>query len=350
MERAVYRIIDANFNRAREAVRVIEEYCRFALNSGPLAARAKQLRHELSAAIDKLDPGRLIASRDTIGDVGVETTVDNQLGRGDIKDCLTAACKRLGEALRALAEMVQTIDAGHARRIEDLRYRAYTLEKDIVAFSTAAEKFKRVRLCVIISSNLPVEVITLSHRCIAGGADCLQLRSRDVTDDKLFALAGAFVEICRADGVVSIINDRSDIAVAAGADGVHLGQHDLPIEQARKLQLAPLVIGKSTHSLEQLHAACDELPTYVGLGPVFATATKPGVEVAGLDYVKEATEALADTGIAHVALGGITLNNVEEVLSAGARAVAVCSAVAQASDPIAACRALKEKVVDFKGH
>ncbi|MHC4867097.1 MAG: thiamine phosphate synthase [Planctomycetota bacterium] len=329
MERAVYRIIDANFNRAREAVRVIEEYCRFALNSGPLAARAKQLRHELSAAIDKLDPGRLIASRDTIGDVGVETTVDNQLGRGDIKDCLTAACKRLGEALRALAEMVQTIDAGHAR---------------------AAEKFKRVRLCVIISSNLPVEVITLSHRCIAGGADCLQLRSRDVTDDKLFALAGAFVEICRADGVVSIINDRSDIAVAAGADGVHLGQHDLPIEQARKLQLAPLVIGKSTHSLEQLHAACDELPTYVGLGPVFATATKPGVEVAGLDYVKEATEALADTGIAHVALGGITLNNVEEVLSAGARAVAVCSAVAQASDPIAACRALKEKVVDFKGH
>lgn len=347
MERAVYRIIDANFNRAREAVRVIEEYCRFALNSGPLTARAKQLRHELSAAIDKLDAGRLIASRDTIGDVGVETTVDNQLGRGDIKDCLTAACKRLGEALRALAEMVQTIDAGHARRIEDLRYRAYTLEKDIVLFSTAAEKFEKVRLCVIISSNLPADVITLSHRCIAGGADCLQLRAKDVEDDKLFALAVEFVEICRADGVVSIINDRTDIAVAAGADGVHLGQHDLPIEQARKLQLAPLVIGKSTHSLEQLHAACDELPTYVGLGSVFATPTKPGVEVAGLDYVKEATEALADSGIAHVALGGITLDNIEKVLGAGARAVAVCSAVTEPSDPTAACRALREKIAAF---
>ncbi|MHC4528743.1 MAG: thiamine phosphate synthase, partial [Planctomycetota bacterium] len=85
-------------------------------------------------------------------------------------------------------------------------------------------------------------------------------------------------------------------------------------------------------------------------GSVFATPTKPSAEVAGLDYVKQAAEALADCGIAHVALGGITLNNVEEVLSAGARAVAVCSAVAQASDPIAACRALKEKVVDFKGH
>ncbi|MHC4482646.1 MAG: thiamine phosphate synthase [Planctomycetota bacterium] len=347
MERAVYRIIDANFNRAREAIRVIEEFCRFALNSRPLTERAKQLRHELSAAVDKLDAGRLISSRDTLGDVGVDTTIENQLKRTDLRDCFTAAGKRLPEALRALSETVQTINPELARKIENLRYAAYTLEKDIVLFSSAAEKFKRVRLYVIISSNLPADVISLSHRCVAGSADCIQLRAKDIEDNGLVALALEFVKVCREGGVLSIINDRIDIAVAASADGVHLGQNDLPVEQARKLQLAPLVIGKSTHSLEQLRAACDERPAYVSLGPVFATPTKPTAEPVGLDYVKQSTEMLGDTGIAHVAIGGIKLDNVEDILNAGANAIAVCSAVTEVKDPATACRKLKEKITSF---
>jgi thiamine-phosphate pyrophosphorylase len=348
MERAVYRIIDANFNRAREAVRVIEEFCRFALNCRPLTEQAKQFRHELCAAIDKLDAGRLISSRDTRGDVGVDTTVENQLHRANLKDCFTAACKRLPEALRVLAETVQTTDASIGRKVEDLRYAAYTLEKDIVLFSSAAEKFKRVRLYIIISSNLPADVISLTHRCIAGGADCIQLRAKDIQDDKLFALAVEFVEACKAGGVLSMINDRADIAVAAGADGVHLGQNDLPIEQVRKLQLAPLIIGRSTHSPKQLQAACSELPTYVSLGPVFATGTKPTAQPVGLDYVKQGLGTLAGTGIGHVAIGGITLDNVEDVSIAGAEAVAVCSAATEVADPTAACRALKEKITAFR--
>jgi len=347
MEHAVYRIIDANFNRAREAIRVVEEFCRFALNSAPLTKRAKQLRHELSSAIDKLDASRLISSRDTLGDVGVNGTVENQLRRAELKDCFTAACKRLTEALRTLAEMTQTVNASVAETIEKLRYTAYTLEKDIVLFSDATEKFKRVRLYVIISSNLPADVISLTHRCVAGGADCIQLRAKEIEDDALFALAVEFVKLCRDGGVLSIINDRADIAVAAGADGVHLGQNDLPIEQVRKLQLAPLIIGKSTHSLEQLRVACEEYPTYVSLGPVFATPTKPSAEPVGLDYVKQGTNALADTGIGHVAIGGITLDNVKEVLEAGAKAIAVCSAVTEVADPTTACRALKEKITAF---
>jgi thiamine-phosphate pyrophosphorylase len=118
----------------------------------------------------------------------------------------------------------------------------------------------------------------------------------------------------------------------------------LPIGQVRKLQLAPLIIGKSTHSLKQLQAACSELPTYVSLGPVFPTATKPTAEAVGLNYVKQGVEALADTGIGHVAIGGITLDNVEEVLHTGARTIAVCSAVTETADPPAACRALKERI------
>ena len=347
MEHAAHRIIDANFNRAREAIRTIEEFCRFALNCGPLVERSKQLRHELCSAIDKLDAGRLISSRDTLNDVGVGKTVDKQLVRNNLSDCFTASCKRLTEALRVLAETTQTVNRPAAEKIEQLRYKAYTLEKDIVLFGEPAEKFKRVVLYVIISSNLPADVISLAHKCAAGGADCIQLRTKDIEDDRLFALAVEFVKVCKSADVLSIINDRVDIAIAAEADGVHLGQNDLSTECARKLQLAPLIIGKSTHSIEQLRRACEENPTYVSLGPVFPTGTKPNVRPVGLDYVREATEKLADTGIRNVAIGGITLDNIEEVLQADAGAIAVCSAATEAKDATAACRALKEKAATF---
>ncbi|MHC4707061.1 MAG: thiamine phosphate synthase, partial [Planctomycetota bacterium] len=225
MERAVYRIIDANFNRAREAVRVVEDFCRFALNSVPLSERAGELRHRLSAAVGELDAGRLISSRDTVGDVGVGRTLSNQLRRAELKDCLTAACKRLSEALRALSETTRTVNPAVADTMENMRYTAYTLEKDIVLFSDSTEKFRRVKLYVIITSNLAGDVISLAHRCVAGGADCIQLRAKDIDDDQLFALAVEFAQICKDSNVLSIINDRVDIAVAAAADGVHLGQN-----------------------------------------------------------------------------------------------------------------------------
>jgi len=347
MQRSIYRIIDANFNRAREAIRVMEEFCRFALNSELLTGRAKQLRHELSACLNKLDTSRLISSRDTLGDVGVGKTVSNQLQRANLRDCFTAAAKRLTEALRVLAEMTQTFAPLAACTIEKLRYDAYTLEKDIVIFSDTAERFRRVRLYIIITSNLPADVLSLTCRCVAGGADCIQLRAKTIQDDALFALAVEFVKICKAAGVLSIINDRPDIAVAAGADGVHLGQNDLPVEQTRKLQLNPLIIGKSTHSPEQLRLACWENPTYVSLGPIFPTPTKPAVSAVGPDYIRQAAGILSHTGIGNVAVGGINMDNVEEVLAAGAKAVAVCSAVTSANDPMAACRTLKEKIVGF---
>ncbi|MHC4911612.1 MAG: thiamine phosphate synthase [Planctomycetota bacterium] len=348
MQRDVYRIVDANFNRAREAARVMEEFCRFALNCEVLSARTKQLRHELSAVIGRLDASRLIASRDTLGDVGVGQTVDNQLKRGSLRDCFTAGCKRLTESLRSLAETTQTIDPSAAQMLEKLRFDAYALEKDIVVFSDTSEKFKRVSLYIIISSSLPADVLSLTGRCAASGADCIQLRAKDIDDDELFALAVEFVKVCKDADVLSIVNDRVDIAAAAGADGVHLGRNDLPVAQARKLELTPLIIGKSTHSLQQLHAACKELPSYVSLGPVFSTGTKPYVEPVGVDYVSRATNALADSGIGQVAIGGISLDNVQKVLGAGAKAIAVCSAVTESGDPSGFCRALKEEIMAFR--
>ena len=345
LDRAGYRIVDANFNRAREALRVMEEYCRFALNSAPLSERAKRLRHALCTAVGRLDAGRLIASRDTLGDVGVGRKVSGQLERATLKDSFTAAARRLAEALRAIAEVVRVEERAVADAIERLRYEAYTLEKDIVLFGEPVERFERVRLYVLITSELPAEVLSLASRCATGGADCIQLRAKAMADDQLFALAVEFVEICREMGTLSILNDRADIAAAAGADGVHLGQHDLPVEQVRRLQLSPLIVGRSTHDTGELERAIRAMPTYVALGCVFPTGTKPGIEVAGTEYVREGIERLDGTGIGHVAIGGIGAENVEQVIRAGAKRVAVGAAVVKAASPTEACRRLKEKIV-----
>jgi len=346
MERAAYRIIDANFNRAREALRVMEEYCRFVLNAGALSERAKALRHELCTAVGKLEAGKLIAGRDTVGDVGVGQKVEGQLERTTLKDCFVAAGKRLTEALRAITEVTRTENRAVAEAVERLRYEAYTLEKDITLFSEPIDKFSRVRLYVIVTSNLPADVLSLASKCAAGGADCIQLRAKEIPDSRLFALAVEFVEICREMGTLSVINDRADIAAAAGADGVHLGQDDLPIAQVRRLQLTPLIIGKSTHSLKELEAACPTLPSYVSLGPAFATPTKPGLAVAGVDYIRQGLERLAGTGISHVAIGGITGDNVEQVIEAGAERVAIGAAITKAAYPGEVCRRLKGRIAE----
>lgn len=347
MERSAYRIIDANFNRAREALRVIEDYCRFALNNHPLSIRAKDLRHRLCATISQLASGRLLAARDTPGDVGIGQVTENTLSRINLKDSLTAACKRLPEALRVLSETIRPEDTSSAEQVEKLRYESYTLEKDIAISADTKARFDGVRLYVIISSNLPADIFSLAERCITGGADCLQLRAKEMQDDALFAISCEFVKMCRDVDILGIINDRVDIAVASGADGVHLGQNDISVKQARKLQLSPLIIGKSTHTPAQLAAAISEMPTYVSLGPIFPTPTKPDAEAVTLDYVKQSLPVLSQTGIGHVAIGGITEGNIDSVLIAGVKTVAVSSAVTKSPDPTAACKNLRKKIADF---
>ena len=347
MERSAYRIIDANFNRGREALRVIEEYCRFTLNSSVLSERSKQMRHQLCSLIARLDEGRLITSRDTLRDVGVSLKIEEQLFRGGLEDCLKAACKRLTEALRAIAEVVQSVDIFVSEGVEKLRYAVYTLEKDIVLSAIPSEKFKKVRLYIIITSTLPLQIISLAEKCAHGGADCIQLRFKNIEDRKLYMVAREFVEICRSHNVLSIINDRIDIAVASGADGVHLGWNDLSVEQARQLELQPLIIGKTTHSIGQIEEISQSMPTYVSLGPVYPTATKPNLKAAGLDYVTAGIKHLKNTVIGHVAVGGIMVDNVEDVLEAGATAVGICSAVTENVDPRSICQILKGKITAY---
>lgn len=351
MEKSIYRIIDANFNRSREAARVIEEYCRFTLNSPGLSSRAKQMRHKLTAISKQFDIDKLIICRDSQGDVGKTAAVADQQVRMSLHDCLIAACKRITEALRALAETSQVLDPAIAKQFEALRFDAYTLEKDIIISSCTKAKTDSIRLYVLItveSDSNTKEILNMVEQCAKGGADCLQLRAKGLSGRRLCQLATDFVKLCADHNVLSIINDRIDIAVAAGADGIHLGQDDLPVTSARRLMTKPMVTGLSTHNVGQLASAIEQNVDYVGVGPVFNTQTKPGIKLAGLDYLRDASQRLADTSTAHVAIGGITIDNINQVLSAGARAVAVCSAVTGSTDPAEACKKLKGIILESK--
>jgi len=353
MDRSLYRILDANFNRAREAARVVEEFCRFVLDDPTLSARAKTLRHRLCALLGRIEPGRLIAARDTAGDVGRGLAIDAPMQRRTADDVFTAAVRRLGEALRALAEAAAVVAPDLPADLEALRFEAYDLEKHVTLAVEPARRFAAVRLYVILtvtpdqSNPWAADIV---DQCCRGGADCIQLRPKGLTDARTLDLAHRLVDRCRPDNVVSIINDRVDIAIAAGADGVHLGQDDLPIDAARALLPRPMILGLSTHTADQLAAALDRRPTYVALGPAWPTDTKPHEPPAGLDYIAKAVPRADAAGIAHVAIGGITLDRLDTLLAAGARTVAVGSAILAANDPTAACQTFKHRLQPAPNH
>jgi thiamine-phosphate pyrophosphorylase len=173
-----------------------------------------------------------------------------------------------------------------------------------------------------------------------GGADIVQLRSKALTDAALIRLGCRIRKIAEKAHKLFFMNDRLDLALATGADGVHLGQEDMPILEARKLAQQvgrKLWIGKSTHSLKQAMAAVREGADYIGVGPVFATPTKPHVMSVGLRFVKQAAMKVR---IPWVAIGGIDLGNICDVTAAGATRIAVVRAIFAAQDPASAARKL----------
>ena len=171
---------------------------------------------------------------------------------------------------------------------------------------------------------------------LAGGVDVVQLREKDATEDEVLRAAGTFRAHCDEAGALFVLNDRPDLAVAAGADGVHLGQDDLPVDEARSIVGDDRLIGRSTHSAEQIDAATGV--DYVAVGPVHATPTKPGRPAVGLDPVRHAA---AHARVPFFAIGGIDPGNVDGAIAAGARRVVVVRAIAEAADPEAAARDLR---------
>jgi thiamine-phosphate pyrophosphorylase len=345
MNPTTLRILDANLNRAREALRVIEDYARFALDDQLLCAALKQLRHDFVEATSRLSADAIL-HRDTPGDVGTTNKTTTEQSREDGVHVVVAAGKRLGEALRTIEEFLKTDDAIGAAKVESIRYRFYDIEHR-VAFTlrTATCGFANVRLYVLITeSQCKQPWFEAATNAIAGGADCLQLREKSLESGEFLHRAKQFVELCRAHSVISIINDRADIALASGADGVHLGQDDLPAREARKLLGTSKIVGVSTHRLEQARQAILDGADYIGVGPIFRSSTKLRDFLPGLDYARQVATELGDK-IPAVAIAGITEANVDEVISTGIRAIAVTAAVVGCDDVKGAAARLKARLV-----
>src|SRR5215204_3697757 len=177
---------------------------------------------------------------------------------------------------------------------------------------------------------------------LRGGADMAQLRDKEADDERLLDSATRLRELCSATGALFWVNDRPDLAVAAGADGVHVGQEDLPVAEARTAVGADGLVGVSTHSPTQLSSALASEADQISVGPVWATPTKEGRPAAGLEYVREAAATAGDRP--WFAIGGIDAGNLAEVLEAGARRVVVVRAIRDSADPEAAARALRERL------
>jgi thiamine-phosphate pyrophosphorylase len=195
-------------------------------------------------------------------------------------------------------------------------------------------RLAQARLCLVVEAH--PDAATLLDAALRGGVDVVQLRDKELADAELVAAAAVFRRVCDAHGALFVLNDRPDLVEACGADGVHVGQDDAPLAEARAVIGADRLVGVSTGSPAEMEAAAGA--DYLGVGTVFSTPTKVDGEVAGLELVRAAAAAVT---VPWFAIGGIDLANVGLVAEAGARGVAVVRAIRDADDPEGAARALR---------
>jgi thiamine-phosphate pyrophosphorylase len=332
------RVLDANFNRAREAIRVVEDYCRFVLDDRFLTEKAKGLRHGLAEASGRLPPGLLLAARDTLRDVGTTVSASGEYVRGSPLEVAATNLKRLQESLRSLEEYGKLFDPELGRQLEAIRYASYTLERAVVRGSAARRRLSAAKLYVLLTGGGCVASLDWTiEQSAAGGATVFQLREKTLSDRELLERARDVRRWTHAAGALLIVNDRPDVARLADADGVHLGQDDMSVKDARRILGPDPLIGVSTHSLEEVRRAVLDGADYIGIGPTFPSRTKLFDHFPGLEFIGA---AMAEHTLPAFALGGIAPENISEVVRAGAKRVAVGSAVTQADDPARTCRLL----------
>ena len=310
----------------------MEEAARFLLDDAVLSGALKKLRHDFSQTIAAV-PG-LEENRDTPGDVGTTIKTKSEQTRESIAEVVIAAGKRLSESLRAIEEYGKTLGdsvgaAGFSSIIERLRYTGYDIEQRLNRAMGSGLR-KQWRLCVLLTRELckPHDWSQVLDECLAAGVDCIQVREKNLDSGWLLEHAKEVVARCRGKASV-IINDRPDVALLAGADGVHLGQTDLPCAEVRKITGRQLLIGVSTSNLDQAKRALQDGADYCGVGPMFPTTTKHKDHIVGPAYLRE---YLAWDKLPHLAIGGISTGNVSELVAAGVKGIAVSSAVCAAED------------------
>lgn len=333
------RMIDANLNRSREGLRVLEDVARFVLDDAGLSQRLRTLRHDLARETEHLNLGRL-SERDAEHDVGrpAGSATASQEGEhvtrsvpfNGLADLVAANAKRAEEALRVIEELARlpelsaTMNPG---RFGQVRFALYDLERDLISRISRRHRTERLPgVYVILDRQFLAgrSEVDLVGQIIEGGASAIQLRDKQADKGELLRVAQSLKKLCSETGVLFIVNDHLDVALAADADGLHLGQKDLPVSTARKSLPVDRIVGCSVNTASHAAEAQAQGADYIAVGSVFPTKTKSGVTVVGLDAVRKIRQTIS---IPLVAIGGIDLGNTGEAIAAGADTVAVISAV-----------------------
>jgi thiamine-phosphate pyrophosphorylase len=336
------RILDANSNRVVEGLRVVEEYLRFVLGDRHLTEYCKQLRHDVSAAIGTIPRHELLASRDTLGDVGTQLSTDDEYVRATTQDIWIANQKRVEQSLRCLEEFAKPHFPATAAAFEQLRYRAYTLAKAADSTLRNRERLANSHLYVLVDGRSdPIEFARLVGDFIQVGVHILQLRDKRLGDRELVDRARQLRALTRNTPTLFIMNDRPDLAVLSDADGVHVGQNELRISDARSIVGPTRLIGVSTHSLEEARQAVLEGADYIGCGPTFPSETKCFADFPGLEYLRMVSTEIK---LPAFAIGGITAENAVHVLETGVTRIAVSNAIVGSSNPTIEALRLLEQV------
>lgn len=321
--RHVERLLDANANRAAEGLRALEDVARFLLDAPDAAATAKDLRHAVRAAL----PAAAVAWRDAGGDVGEGIKAADEGLRASPVAVVRANAARAQEALRALEEGLK-LAGGAYRAVEAARYGAYRLESDILS-RLPAWRLWQVRLYVLVDTGLCADPVAVAAAAARGGAGVVQLRAKGLPLRAYRELAARVQDAVRGAGGLFVVNDHVAVARAIDADGVHVGQDDLDPRDVRAVVGPRCAVGVSAHTPEQ--AAAGQLAAdYLGLGPMFATTTKPHEPCRGpglLDAVR------AGLRVPSYAIGGLDGPRLRELRPRLPHGAAVAGVVCRAADP-----------------
>jgi len=287
---------------------------------------------------------QLLQARNSEGDVGISIEAPGEEKQRELPIMVVANARRVQESLRVLEEMAKIPEVKlDSEKFKQARFNLYTIEQALLSKLMRQDKIKRLPgLYVIIDTQALVKGrshIDVASQAIQGGAKTIQLRDKLQSKRELLPIAQQLRNLCAEHDVLFIVNDYLDLALATDADGLHLGQNDLPIGVARKLLPIGKILGCSTTTVNQAIAAQSEGADYVAVGSIYPTTSKEMVEVVGLDRLRQIRQAVT---LPLMAIGGITKDNVAEVMAAGADSVAVISAVVRAEDVEEAAREIAE--------
>jgi len=341
MTHTLFRVLDANFDRCLEGVRVLEDTARYVFDDALVSQTLRDVRHAVMHAMGGVDV-ELVGARRSAEDVGASPAVAEE-PRAGLHDVVRANAKRAEEALRVLEEYARLPEvAGRIplALLKEARYGLYEAEHRLagrVARADGAAKVRGVYLIIDPTLTDGRPELQVAEAALKGGVRVLQWRDKQRDKGQQLPIVRELLALCRRYDALLFMNDHPDLAMAAAADGVHVGQKDLPLAAVRGMTPAGMLIGTSNTLVEEAVASDTGGADYIAVGAIYATSSKDNTRPAGLDTL---AKVRAVTKRPIVAIGGINAANIEPVIAAGADAVAVISAVAMAPDVEAAARAL----------